>query len=139
MAQPTIYTIENLPNDATPEESMLCWMNMIYDNYYDLDNTQLIDSRKYMLTRLYQIRMDKNNNITDNEKRVQDQEKDQIQLDYEGSMNESARIACFHTDYKTMYLTLYELKHIYQEFQDEWMDFDSFFELFDQMTCNFLV
>ena len=140
MAQPTIYSIENLPENATPEETMLSWMNVIYNNYYNLDNNQLIDSRKYMLTRLYQIRMSKNNNIIDDEKRVQDDEKSQLQLDYENSMAESVRIACFHTDYKTMYLTLYELKHIYQEFpNDEWMNLNSFFESFDQMTCDFLV
>ena len=140
MAQPTIYSIENLPENATPEETMLSWMNVIYNNYYDLDKNQLIDSRKYMLTLLYQIRMNKNNNITDDEKRVQDDEKNQIQLDYENSMAESVRIACLHTDYKTMYLTLYELKHIYQEFSsDEWMDVNSFFDSFDRMTCDFLV
>ena len=134
MAQPTIYSIENLPDNTTPEETMLSWMNVIYNNYYDLDNNQLIDSRKYMLTRLYQIRMNKNNDITDDEKI------DDIHLAYEDSMRESVRIACLHTDYKTMYLTLYELKHIYQEFpSDEWMDIQSFFDSFDQMTCDFLV
>ena len=140
MTNPTIYSIESLPENATPEETMLSWINVIYNNYYDLDNNQLINSRKHMLTRLYQIRMNKNNNITDDEKRVQDDEKNQIQLDYENSMRESVRIACLHTDYKTMYLTLYELKHIYQEFSsDEWMDINSFFDSFDQMTCDFLV
>ena len=132
MAQPTIYTIENLPDNATPEESMLCWMNMIYDNYYDLNNNQLVDSRKYMLTLLYQIRMNKNDQL-------EDEDKNQIQLDYEESMKESARIACFHTDYKTMYLTLYELKHIYQTFKNEWMNLESFFKTFDQLTCELLV
>lgn len=140
MTQPTIYTIENIPDDASPEEAMLCRINTIYDNYHNSTNEQLINSRKQMLARLYQIRMNRNGNITDDDKIVQDEEKCQIQLDYENSLNASSCIAAQNDDYKTMYLTIIELKNIYQEFyNDNWLNADSFIETLECLTENFII
>lgn len=81
-----------------------------------------MNARKSMIIRLYQIRLAKNNNLTDDEK-------EQIQFDYEESMRESVRIACLGSDHKTMYLTTRELDQIHQNFSDEWMNLETLSDL----------
>ena len=56
MTQQTINSLSELPEDATPEEQILCRMNELYSDYHNSENEQLINSRKQMITRLYQIR-----------------------------------------------------------------------------------
>lgn len=109
--QPHIYSIETLPNNALPEETMICWINTIYEHYDNINNFRLMNARKSMIIRLYRIRLAKNNNLTDDEK-------EQIQFDYEESMRESVRIVCLGFDHKTMYLTIRELDQIHQNFSD---------------------
>ena len=139
MSQPHIYSIETLPDNALPEESMICWINTIYEHYDNINNFRLINARKSMIIRLYQIRLAKNNNLTDDEKYSLDEEKEQIQFDYEESLRESVRIACLGSDYKTMYLTIRELDQIHLNFSDEWMNLETFYETLSDLMTRFLV
>ena len=133
MAEPVIYNISDIPDDATPEEQMLAWLEEIYKHYDNQENMRLIRDRKNILVEMYRINHD--TQITNKENLLND-----LYNKYEESLMESTRLArcAEYNDFKTLYYTIHELKCLRQEFIQTWFKHPlDFIDIIEELTDYF--